>query len=389
MKLIIEPIEPDFDNIGFIKICNVIILDHNDKQLSCQKLWVKSVMNDIDSASNDCGMFLIMILMDAMKLSADIIVKGAISKDLIINLMEFQCAWEKWLPKIYKKVKIVADITFWEPMNDLDKYIVPFTGGVDSTFTVFENFSSPSYKRNIERCVFVHGFDIPLKYESQYKSYYNLASSTLDSLNIQLTSISTNFREISMVDWEHCFATALVGVLNIFKGVSAGCLIGSSRPYDNLYFPWGSNPVTDHLLSDKNFKVVHDGSGYTRTEKISFISDWVEGSKNLRVCWEGEYLNRNCGKCEKCLRTQVGFIATGNLIPKSFPKVDVVNLIVLLRLRNKPIYMAWVSLLKSPYLNENEKKIVFSIKKMLLINSLKNSKLIFLLRKLKSYYKLL
>ena len=69
---------------------------------------------------------------------------------------------------------------------------------------------------------------------------------------------------------------------------------------------------------------MHDGAAYNRTEKVKEIIAWPAAVKNLRVCWQGILQDKNCGQCEKCIRTQLNFLATGNPIPEAFSKkIDV------------------------------------------------------------------
>ena len=63
-----------------------------------------------------------------------------------------------------------------------------------------------------------------------------------------------------------------------------------------------------------------DGAVCNRTEKVAWLSQHAEEcTDNLRVCWQGPELDRNCGFCEKCIRTKLNFWASGNAIPAAFP----------------------------------------------------------------------
>ena len=96
-------------------------------------------------------------------------------------------------------------------------------------------------------------------------------------------------------------------------------LIGSSGPYLGFVMPWGSNPVTDHLISGTNFSVKYDGGGFFRTDKMAEIIKHPIASRTLKVCYEGIDQSINCGKCEKCVRTQLNFLAAGaKSIPECF-----------------------------------------------------------------------
>ena len=174
---------------------------------------------------------------------------------------------------------------------------------------------------------------------SSLKKPRALAQSTLQNIELDLFAIKTNYRKIAKVRWEDAFAIALVAVLNNFKNHAGTCLIGSSEPYDELVIPWGSSPLTDHLLSSEVFTVIHDGASHSRTEKVGEISDWPVGIKNLRVCWQGKDKYKNCGQCEKCIRTKLNFLAVGAPIPECFPESDIYSDLdkIKLPLANEPI----------------------------------------------------
>jgi hypothetical protein len=60
-------------------------------------------------------------------------------------------------------------------------------------------------------------------------------------------------------------------------------------------------------------EVIHDGAEASRTEKIvRRIAGSALALETLNVCWEGEP-GRNCGACDKCLRTMIGLELAGCL----------------------------------------------------------------------------
>src|SRR5262249_536940 len=127
----------------------------------------------------------------------------------------------------------------------------------------------------------------------------------------QLRIVSTNSKEIFQQHWGYTFAAQLAACLHLFSAEFSHALIGSSEPYNALVLPWGSNPVTDHLLSGGCLNVIHDGAAFSRTEKIAFLSGSPAALQSLKVCWEGKNQGRNCGVCEKCVRTLLNFLAVG------------------------------------------------------------------------------
>jgi hypothetical protein len=57
--------------------------------------------------------------------------------------------------------------------------------------------------------------------------------------------------------------------------------------------------------------LVHDGAGFSRTAKVAAIRKIPLVLKTLAVCWAGAIPGRNCGVCQKCIRTRLNFLAAG------------------------------------------------------------------------------
>jgi hypothetical protein len=319
MKLIeLVPLAIKLDDAFCTRSCE-IIRSSNSCVESRDKLWFQLPNNILPPEYDDCDSYVLAILMTAMEENRDIVVKGKVSLELLRNLMEYQSAWNKWLPNKYSKIKIKVEAYRCEKSLN-DNSICAFSGGVDASFSVWRHTqnSAEYIAQNLILCSIVHGFDIPLAEEHVFENAVNRAEKSLVGLSLELYSLKTNYREIIKTNWEHCVSCALVAALNNFKNVAGVCIVGSSEPYDALVIPWGSSPITDHLLSSLDFKIWHDGAAFNRTEKVKAISNWKDGIQNLRVCWQGELKDRNCGKCEKCVRTKLNFLAVGSSIPGCF-----------------------------------------------------------------------
>lgn len=334
--MIIEPLPIKTIDNHYVRSCSIKRIN-DDILVSQKELWFKFPNVIVPPEDEECDSYLLALIMDAMKENRKINIKGSVSRELLSNLVEYQSIWHKWLPNGYKSIDILVD-TVREHEAAVSGAICAFSGGVDATFSVWRHsqhrYSYRSQKVNL--CSIVHGFDIPLGDTQGFTNVKHKVLTTLQDINIDLLPIYTNYRTLSSLSWEHTFASALVATLSNFKSIAGTCIIGSSDDYNNPRFPWGSSPVADHLLSSEGFKVIHDGSSHSRTEKVKEISDWKIGVDSLRVCWEGELNDSNCGKCEKCLRTQANFLANGEEIPPCFPDIDTVE-IKLLNLQKEKI----------------------------------------------------
>ncbi|HWP59923.1 MAG TPA: class I SAM-dependent methyltransferase [Candidatus Acidoferrales bacterium] len=301
------------------------------------RLWFRVPAAQRAAVTERAEPFVLAALFLAMRDRTDLVVHGEVSPSLLRNLDEFQTAWHCWLPDAYERVEIIADAEREVVGNNRPEHaLVAFSGGVDSSFTVFRHRKrlAGRSQREVSAAIMVQGFDIPLNQPYIFQRSLNRAKEMLDSLDVELIPVGTNFRELGL-DWRHCFAAAAASCLSLFqKGHDAG-LIASGEPYSSLVLPWGSTPLTDHLLSSRSFEIVHDGAGFSRSEKVRVLAGWPEALRHLRVCWEGGQLDRNCGRCEKCIRTALNFRVNGMSLPESFQR-DVTDAeIVRLRVSNR------------------------------------------------------
>jgi hypothetical protein len=288
------------------------------KQIS-SRLWYR-IPSEYDShLTKSCDPFVVATIFLAMQQPTNIVVHGSVSPSLLQNLAEFQAVWSCWRPQRYRQVEITAEVEWEQPKGNTDKSIAAFSGGVDGCFTVWRHRMEQCgrWQRNIQAGLMVHGFDIPLEQEQIFKRAAQKSKVMLASLGVELIPITTNFRELAQ-DWEDAFGTGIASCLMLLQGCYTAGLIGSSDPYHALNLPYGSNPITDPLLSSQAFQIICDGANFTRLQKVQAIANWQEALANLRVCWQGSQPDKNCGQCEKCIRTILNFRVLGLGLPPCF-----------------------------------------------------------------------
>jgi hypothetical protein len=279
--------------------------------------------------------FVCSILFYAMQLGNPLRVHGRLSSSAAYNLDDFQRAWALWRPHKYKRIDIIADeIVGLCPKGT--KTLQAFSGGVDANFTLLNNNHIRKGKGgyHIEAAVFVQGFDIATQNDDAFHALVDRYRPFLNERGVELHAVKTNSKELAIQDWSDSHTAELAAILHQFDGQFSRALAGSAEPYDHLLFPLGSNPITDHLVSGDLMAFIHDGAGYSRTEKIEALSKHRAFLENLRVCWEGIDNTKNCGSCEKCIRTRLNFSAAGCDAPPCFDKPFTPDLITKIRPRN-------------------------------------------------------
>lgn len=277
------------------------------------------------------------VLLWAMQRGCDIRVEGRVSPKLLDGLELLQSIWTRWRPYRYRHVDIsVAEEAEAEPVEAKRPAIVAFSGGVDGSFSFFRHLNGQA-GRNTHRpgaALLVHGMDIPLERDDFYANAASRAERMLKGTGVPLIRVRTNSRMLG-ADWEDSFQLQLVSCFLIFQKHYAWGINGSGEPYDTVVMPWGSTPLTDHLCATEALQPVLDGCAFDRTEKVRWLCENTGVVDELRVCWEGANLDRNCGECEKCIRTMLNFWAVGSSIPSAFPTKLTPGLVRSIHARNK------------------------------------------------------
>jgi hypothetical protein len=265
--------------------------------------------------------FVLMFLFYAMQRADVLRVKGTVSADAMRNFQAFQEAWRCLCPDKYRVARIEPDniLTSGSPGGNIAA-ISGFSGGIDASFLALRHgkrlLGDASYP--LAEAVIVHGFDVPYADQATFDRLLSRAAPILEECGLAHTVVRTNVRRFRLSSWQHTFGTHLAAVLHQFSSGRGFGLIGSSEPYNHPLYPWGSTPATDHLLSGDAMRIVHEGAGFSRTEKVELIAQHPSVAKHVKVCWEGPDPSRNCGSCEKCVRTRLNFMAVGADDPGCF-----------------------------------------------------------------------
>jgi hypothetical protein len=245
-------------------------------------------------------------------------VHGNLSESGARNLHELQRAWTLWWPKLYRQIDLIPDNVVAERPRS-NRVIQAFSCGVDATFTLLSNKYLHKQRGgyDIAAGMLVHGFDVKYENASDFAKLADKARRVLERAGVELKIIRTNSRELAIQGWLNSHTAQLAACLHQFSSHYGRALVGSAEPYDVPSFI-GGNPISDNLLSGDLMSVIHDGAGYSRTEKVEAIARFPFFADHLKVCWQGPNPCENCGLCEKCIRTRLNFAAAGHEEPGCF-----------------------------------------------------------------------
>ena len=193
------------------------------------------------------------------------------------------------------------------------------TGGVDSLHMLMHNRrfyrrDDPAYIRD---ALFIHGFDIGKRARNPEEERFSRALLGLvpvaAEIGLRIIPCRTNLRHLPSVPdfWTYRHnAAGLAAVGHAATFGPAFLFIGAT--YDVAHpVPSGSHPAVDGLFSSQRVTVVHEGSRFSRLEKMRELASWPTGIAALRVCPADAGGQANCGRCEKCLRTRLELLVAG------------------------------------------------------------------------------
>lgn len=270
--------------------------------------------------------WLLAFLPAAMRLGNPLVVDGPVDQGTIDNLMEWQEAQVVWHPRKFSVVPIRADIERRPRRPKPGGAITAFSGGVDSSFTLFRHatagVSSPFRSTDLRAGLMVHGFDIKKGNETEFRTAYARSERMLRAYGVTPYWLRTDLRKVGRAlhySWAaKSHGISLAAVLACYEQFFSHSIIPSSYPYDHPILPWGSTPMTDHLLGSASRPVWHDGASHDKLAKVSAFAHEAPIAADLRVCFRGKHQDRNCGACFKCLTTQACFWINGVDRPACF-----------------------------------------------------------------------
>jgi len=247
-------------------------------------------------------------------------IEGCVCPMLIEGLLTAHAWWSSWggMPTPPPVIATAASNTS-KAISGRRRAVGFLSGGVDGLHMLLRNHrlytkDDPAYIRD---ALFIHGFDIGKRARNPETERYHAARRHLErvtaEMGVRLISCRTNLRHLpSKPDfWTYRHSgAALASVGHAAILGSAFLFIGGTYHVSNPV-PFGSHPAVDGLFSSQRVTIIHDGSRFSRLEKVRELATWPTALAALRVCPGSSGDRLNCGHCEKCLRTRLELLAAG------------------------------------------------------------------------------
>ena len=245
------------------------------------------------------------ILLQAMARGYDIVSTQPVCPLWRRSLAEIQSIVGDWWG--YQPIRVEAPESPVKPMADGVGLF--FTAGVDSFFSLQEEHD------RITHLVYVEGYDVDLREETRLDAIRSANTEIARETGKELIHVRTNLRHhrfVRSLCWTRVCGASLVAVGHLLAQHGREFLLASGAPRWREY-PRGSHERLDSLWSSDAVRYVHHGGGHDRLDKIEAIKTNPVARRHLRVCWQKPGDRWNCGRCDKCLRTQLMLLVAGAL----------------------------------------------------------------------------
>lgn len=280
-------------------------------------LWVDVPEACVGDLTDRLDAWLVWLLPYAFETGQDLILDGPVDASLLEHVQELMEAWSCWRPD-RRPIRVTA----WPdsaPEPTGTRTGVFFTAGVDSFFSLLHRDEMirlhPEWRlKPLDDLIYVQGYDIPLAKRAELERKGVALQEVARKTGKTLVLMASNYRDSGVSLRKNAWGPVTHGPAMAASGLLLGrrwhtLLLSASTDYGCLE-PWGSTCVTDPFLSTASTRLRHYGAGFERCRKVEFISRFDVVLDHVHVCWR-DASERNCGNCEKCLRTLLSIELAG------------------------------------------------------------------------------
>lgn len=143
-----------------------IVINHNGNKI---ERYIEAP-NNIKYNHLDDAM-LLLSYPDIMTLGGKYHFKGRVSSGLLYNLTQYNAFWNNLLPNRFYKVEIEVDEEVFVSRSNNKNAISMFSSSMDASYSLLRHTQKLAGVRNLNltTSLLIHGCDIPLERQDQYK----------------------------------------------------------------------------------------------------------------------------------------------------------------------------------------------------------------------------
>lgn len=254
----------------------------------------------------------------------DLWLDGRASRAQLERLDEYLQIWSVWRPDLFRRIRVAAaDEVDAVAHGARGGAAMGFSGGVDASFALAAHATGMLGRltRSIDLGVLVVGWDLRHGDGVALERAWAAARESLGAYGARCAVVSTNWQQEFCADWFMSFTAGLAAVLHTFSGICSAAVHATDRSYRSELGmrPYGCHTMINCLLGTPHFPLISTGGTHERLERVAFLAAHPTLLERLRVCYQDGAAGGNCGRCEKCIRTQLELRACGLPTQPQFP----------------------------------------------------------------------
>ncbi|HTO74276.1 MAG TPA: hypothetical protein VMJ30_10655 [Gemmatimonadales bacterium] len=290
---------------GYVRLARRIVYER--KRTEPEVLWFDIPEAYAESLTGVGDGWLVALLPLALRMKEPLRLDASVDAGLLRNTEALMNIWARWYSE-YPAVPIEVESEHTPPPRPGAGTGLFFTGGIDSFYSLmhYDGEAERDRRPRVEDLLYIWGYDLPLDNEPAFHRKAKALTEVAARLDRRAITMATNLRQtrLATLDWAKVTHGAALGAAALMlEGRLATVLLSAALARDATE-SFGAHPLTDRLMSTSRTTFVHYGAEATRFEKAEFIVGSEVVRQYLHVCWE-DASDRNCGRCEKCFRTQM------------------------------------------------------------------------------------
>ena len=240
----------------------------------------------------------------AMLRGARLEIEMPVSREAVSNATRFS---EYFAQRFHGHREVLIDAQAFSDPAPISKEVgMCYSGGVDASFALLEAQRQPML-REPDWLLFLQGYDYALDDDNYEAVLAHLRLTTA----LAVRAVRTNWKQSVDAERFGLYHTqGLAAVLHLFAPRLAHIAADFTFEEDANELAYGSNGTLNRLLSGSATRIEPIGERATRVEKVDALVRSGR-SKDLFVCYHVRDGATNCGRCNKCKRTQLQIEAVG------------------------------------------------------------------------------
>lgn len=265
----------------------------------------------------------------AMRLGRELVVEGYGSTTAATRARTLSNVWEGWLPTHFRTVE--CRFSDGEAPRDAPREraavatLMCYSGGADSTYSLLRR----EEQGEEQDLMTVHGMDYRVHDRARFDDFLKKTAPFAEGRGQRVlvtTDAGTLYKRLEC-NTRAAFVThpfTLAGALFLHEGydhyaIAADC----RRDQQFAIWPWGSEAFTNGLYESDRARLETLDDDVVRGEKLDLIRRFPDALRSVTFCVDYASRPHNCGRCAKCVRSKMLFLAVGGSIPEIFNDMGV------------------------------------------------------------------